>query len=116
MPAVTPRPNLDAVSNVWQYLLEFRCQNRCEITINIWLYVKYITFTKTSNVDVAENALNIATCVKSRVCRSRSSVGRALDSVWWVPVTRPGYKGPGSEARWSLHAYETPDGYGCGWW
>ena len=49
------------------------------------------------------------------ICRSRSSVGRALDCVWWQ------YTSPVSKVRGSRHDgrpmfIEHPGGYGCGWW
>ena len=30
--------------------------------------------------------------------------------------TRPGWKSPGFEARRALDVYQSPEGYGSGWW
>ena len=50
-----------------------------------------------------------------RSIRSRSSVGRALVSVWWQHMSRfqkSGVRGATGRPMFIEH----PSGYGCGWW
>ena len=47
--------------------------------------------------------------------RSRSSVSRALDSVWWEHMSRLQMFGV-RVATAALDVYEPPGGYGYGWW